>query len=198
MAVQAAAIDLFVGTSVPLILAVMLTRFFDPGRSWRAGLRAWRFALFAGLSFTLPALGAAVLLGPEFPSILGALVGLAVVIPVARKGLMLPGSAPPRAADNPTAGAPVPPRMPLRRAWAPYLLLAALLVASRIEFRPLKAWLEAATVSWTGIPGTEIGVSIAPLYLPGAMFLAIVLVTIPLHRMSSPKPAPPLWGPPWR
>ncbi len=46
------------------------------------GLRVWRFALFAAFAMTIPYLLVAVLLGPEFPSILGGLIGLAIVIPV--------------------------------------------------------------------------------------------------------------------
>jgi lactate permease len=72
VAVQAIAIDVFVGSLVPLILVIIFMRFFHPRRSWRDGFSAWRLALFAGLAFTLPALAVAVLLGPEFPSIVGA------------------------------------------------------------------------------------------------------------------------------
>ena len=182
VAVQAVTLDLLVGTFIPLILVVLFTRFFDPARSWRDGFRAWRFALFAGCAFTLPALGIALLLGPEFPSIIGALIGLAVVIPVARKGLLLPTRTPHRA-DDPGV-VPAPHQMNLGRAWLPYLLLAGLLIATRIEVLPLKGWLQVATISWTSILGTEIGVSVAPLYLPGATFVAVVLLTIPLHRVS--------------
>jgi lactate permease len=55
-AVQAISIDIFVGSFIPLILVVILTRFFGKNRSWREGLQIWKFAIFAGLSFTLPAL----------------------------------------------------------------------------------------------------------------------------------------------
>ena len=185
VAVQAIAMDLLVGTSIPLLMVMMLTRFFHPSRSWREGLRAWRFAVFAGLCFTLPALAVVVLLGPEFPSIIGALVGLALVVPVARKGLMLPASAPFAAGRNQPAREAISRGMSLGRAWAPYLMLAGLLVATRVPLLPLKDWLQAVSISWTGILGTDIGVSVAPLYLPGTMFIAIALVTIPLHGMSA-------------
>jgi lactate permease len=186
LTVQTASMDLVVGTFVPLILVVVLMRFFDQRRSWRAGLAAWRFALFAGLSFTLPALGVAILLGPEFPSILGALIGLSLTVPVARRGLLLPplpGDRP-RDGNEPAADPPPASRLSLSRAWAPYLLAAILLAATRVEFLPLKAWLRSVAVSWQGILGTEIGVSLAPLYLPGTTFFVIALVTVPLHRMS--------------
>ena len=75
--------------------------------------------------------------------------------------------------------------MSLGRAWAPYLLLAVLLVATRVPLLPLKDWLQAVSISWAGILGTEISVSLAPLYLPGTMFIAIALITISLHGMSA-------------
>ena len=185
VAVQAVTIDLFVGTSIPLIMVVVLTRFFDHRQSWRSGLRAWRFALFAGLAFTVPALGVAVLLGPEFPSLIGALVGLVLVIPIARRGLLLPRDGFSRAGSEAASGAPAAAGMPLASAWAPYLLLAALLVATRLHFLPLKEWLQAASISWTGILGTDIGISIAPFYLPGAAFVAVASVATVFFRMES-------------
>jgi lactate permease len=186
LTVQTASMDLVVGTFVPLILVLVLMRFFDQRRSWRAGLAAWRFALFAGLSFTLPALGVAILLGPEFPSILGALIGLSLTVPVARRGLLLPALPRdrPRDGNEPAADPAATSRLSLSRAWAPYLLAAILLAATRIEFLPLKAWLQSVAVSWQGILGTEIGVSLAPLYLPGTTFFVVALVTVPLHGMS--------------
>ena len=186
LTVQTASMDLVVGTFVPLILVVVLMRFFDQRRSWRAGLAAWRFALFAGLSFTLPALGVAILLGPEFPSILGALIGLSLTVPVARRGLLVPALPRGRPLDGnePIADPPPTSRLSLSRAWAPYLLAAIVLAATRVEFLPLKAWLQSVAVSWQGILGTEISVSLAPLYLPGTAFFVVALVTVPLHGMS--------------
>ena len=184
-AVQAVMIDLFVGTTIPLIMVVVLTRFFDPGRNWRDGLRAWRFALFAGLAFTGPALAVAVLLGPEFPSLIGALVGLALMTPVARKGWLLPRDGLSQGKGEQLSGPPVPAAMPFARAWTPYLLLAALLVATRLDVLPLKGWLQAVTISATGILGTDIGVSVAPLYLPGAGFVGVALAAIVFFRMGA-------------
>ncbi|MFP3471194.1 L-lactate permease, partial [Micrococcus sp. SIMBA_144] len=87
---SAVMIDLFVGTLIPLILVMMLTRFFGENHSWKEGLSIWKFALFAGFSFTVPAFIVATFLGPEFPSIIGGLVGLSIVIPAAKRGFLLP------------------------------------------------------------------------------------------------------------
>jgi lactate permease len=39
-------------------------------------------------------------------------------------------------------------------------------------------------LQWPGIFGTDIGASTAPLYLPGAIFIVVVLITFFIHRMS--------------
>ena len=79
-----------VGTFVPLIMVAMMTRFFGARKSFREGLAAWKFALFAGLAFTVPYLTVAVLLGPEFPTIVGSLLGMAIVVSAAKKGIPHP------------------------------------------------------------------------------------------------------------
>lgn len=185
-----------VGTFMPLLMVIMLTRFFGKNRSWTEGLSIWPFALLGGLAFTIPYTLTGLLLGPEFPSLLGALVGLAVVTVAARKGFLIPQDtwdfpsvdqwAPmwreeQRIADEPLpAGRP----MPLWLAWLPYLLLALLLVITRLPQLPVGAWLqEQLTLRWENILGTEITASTTPLYLPGTVLLAVVLITFGLHRM---------------
>ena len=184
VAVQAAMIDIFVGSLIPFVMILVYTRFFNAGRNWKAGFTAWRFALVAGLAYTLPALGVAVLLGPELPALIGALFGLAIMVTIARKGWLLPvvASTANASVDHGELAAAAP--MSLRRAWAPYLLLAALLVLTRTEALPFKTWLSDADIRWGGIFGTGISVSVSPFYLPGAMFVIVALVTLRLHRMN--------------
>src|SRR5690606_25209027 len=79
-----------VGTAIPLILVCVLTRFFGETKSWREGLYVWRFALFAGLAFTIPYMLTAVFLGPEFPSLIGSMTGLAVAVSALRRGWFTP------------------------------------------------------------------------------------------------------------
>lgn len=54
IAKEAAFLHAIAGLLIPLILSVMLTRFFGQNRSWREGLAIWRFALFAGAAFVVP------------------------------------------------------------------------------------------------------------------------------------------------
>lgn len=185
-----------VGILMPLLMCMMLTRFFGRHRSWKEGLAVAPFALFAGLAFVVPYAAAGVFLGPEFPSMIGALVGMAIVLPAAKAGFLLPKTqwdfAPasewPAAwlgnieikLDNLTGKSP----MPLALAWLPYLLLALLLVVSRV-FPEVKAFFTGfLAFGWNDILG-EAGVSgsIQPLYLPGGIMVVVVLATFLLHRM---------------
>ena len=90
IATQVALVHALVGFMIPLLMSMMLTRFFGERQSFREGLAIWKFAIFAGFAMVVPYYLVAWLLGPEFPSLVGGLVGLMIVIPAARTGLFLP------------------------------------------------------------------------------------------------------------
>ncbi|MBR9754091.1 L-lactate permease [Cobetia sp. 4B] len=184
-----------IGICMPLIMVAVMVRFFGANRSWREGLEVAPFALFAGVCFVVPYVLAGMLLGPEFPSMIGAMVGLAIVVPAARKGFLLPS----RTWDFPNADSwpaewigkldmtlePVEGRKPLSvgMGWLPYVLLAVLLVMSRV-IAPIKEALTSWSFGWSGILGeADISGSLQPLYLPGGILVVVVLLTILLHRM---------------
>ncbi|WP_241652016.1 L-lactate permease [Pseudoalteromonas phenolica] len=83
-------IHAIVGTVMPLFMVMMLTRFFGKNKSWKEGLEVLPFAIFAGLAFTVPYALTGVFLGPEFPSLLGGLVSIAIVVTAAKKGVLVP------------------------------------------------------------------------------------------------------------
>ncbi|WP_017429683.1 L-lactate permease [Vreelandella jeotgali] len=185
-----------VGILMPLIMVVIMVRFFGANRSWKEGLSITPFALFAGTAFVIPYMIAGVVLGPEFPAMIGAMVGLAIVIPAARRGFLLPRDTwdfPPSDSwpdnwvgklelkmDDVTGKTPLATWM----GWVPYVLLAVFLVASR-TIEPLKNALTSLALGWENILGEGIGGSIQPLYLPGGILLLVVLVTALLHRMKA-------------
>lgn len=192
---QVAIIHALVGVAIPVFMVMMLTRFFGQEKSWKAGLEALPFALFAGLAFVLPYAATGVLLGPEFPSLIGGLVGLAIVTSAARYGFLVPkktwdfapadkwpsewlGSVEIKL-DNLTAKP-----MGAVRAWLPYVLVGALLVISRV-FPSVGNALKAVVVNFPDLLG-EVGVSanFQPLYLPGGILVAVVLATFFLHGMK--------------
>ena len=195
---KVALLHAIVGTLIPLLLVVVMTRFFGKNKSAREGLAVWPFALFASFALTVPYVLVAGFLGPEFPSLLGALIGLAIVVPVARRGWLVPKGEPwefpPRAEweagwtggveiDLKSGQAGEPPKVGVFAAWLPYLLLAGLLVLTRIEALPLKAWLRSIQLKWD-VFGTGIFVDETPLYVPGTVFIVVSLIAVALHRMN--------------
>jgi len=192
---RAATVHAICGLMVPFMLLAVLGRRFGPDRSARTALAIWPFALFSALAFVVPYLIVAWLLGPEFPSLLGSLIALAIVVPAARRRFLL-ADAPvwrfePReswpaqwggAATGAGIGDEAPTDIGLLRAWSPYLVAAVLLVLTRLPSLPLRRALESVTVTWEGILGTTLSQSVQPLYLPGTM-LALAALTAPLlHR----------------
>jgi len=186
------------GTLMPIFMVVMTTRFFGEKKSWTEGLSIFPFALLGGFAFTVPYVLTGVFLGPEFPSLLGAPVGLIVVTWAARTGFLVPEDQWdfPEASKWPkdwVSGLEVKANgeveakdISTANAWSPYLLLAILLVLSRLPQLPFGGWLRAPEVRWDGILGTDIGAVSTPFYLPGFILILAVVATYFLHRMRGP------------
>lgn len=215
IAITASTIDVLIASCLPLMMVTILTRFFGANRRWREGLQLWPFALFSGLAFTLPANIVVRFLGPEFPSILGALAGLVIVITAVRFGFLLPAtvwrlptesnmvsnestnefanqstneSTNESTANNITPIGNIPssstPSMSLLRAWLPYLLVAGLLVLTRVNSLPFKELLRSITLEFPQLLNTGISTSITPLYLPGTLFIGIALLAATFYHLS--------------
>ena len=187
-----------VGSLVPLVMVSIMTKFFGANRSFGEGLAIWKFALFAGLAFTIPSNVLARILGPEFPSLLGALVGLCLVVPATRAGLFQPKKAwafPDEGEwDEEWKGelqidahdhAARVSGGHLIKAWSPYLIVAALLVVTR-TVQPVKALItsDAVTISWANIFNSGVGTKSQPLYLPGFIFVVTVVLCYAIFRMN--------------
>ncbi|WP_425641308.1 L-lactate permease [Marinomonas gallaica] len=183
-----AVVHAIVGTLIPTLMAVMLTRFFGENRSWREGLSILPFSLFAGLAFTVPYALTGIFLGPEFPALVGGLVSLILVVTAAKVGFLTPKTAWDFADEKnwPTSwlgslkmnlkDESEKASMNLVKAWFPYVLLAAILVVSRVS-TDFKTLLLSVTVGFKDILG-EVGVSasFSPLYLPGGILVFTALV----------------------
>ncbi|MCG9663042.1 L-lactate permease [Vibrio mediterranei] len=193
-----------VGTLMPVLMAMMLTRFFGKNRSWTEGLDILPFALFAGVAFTIPYALTGILLGPEFPSLIGGLVGLAIVVSAAKKGFLVPKSKWDFESEDkwPTEwlgslkmdlsesnGKP----MSMAVAWLPYVLLAVILVASRVSSE-FKGFLTSVSLSFSNILGeTGISTAIQPLYLPGGILVFVALLAVIIQSRSA-KPLVAAFG----
>jgi lactate permease len=81
-----------IGTFMPFVIVLIMTKLFGERKSFRDALPVLPFAIFAGLSFTIPYVLIAVFIGAELPSMLGALIALAITIPVAKSGFLMPAA----------------------------------------------------------------------------------------------------------
>jgi len=192
-----AIIHTIVGTFMPLFMCVMMTRYFGANKSWKEGFAIFPFAIFGGLAFTIPYMLTGIFLGPEFPSLLGALCGIAIVTFAAKKKFLLPKDNwdfPPKdkwpkiwmgqveVNEQPSSSEK---QISMLSAWVPYLLVALLLVISRLPQLPVKAFLTGIKISWNNILGTSINASSVPLYLPGTILIIVVVITCFLHKMNT-------------
>ncbi|XOV94324.1 MAG: L-lactate permease [Bacteroidota bacterium] len=184
------------GTIIPTLMVMMMTRLFGKNKSWKEGLEILPFTLFGGLAFTIPYLLTGIFLGPEFPSLLGSLIGIMIVIFAVKRNFLTPknhwdfdskenwnkswfGTIEINEAELSHKN------ISLFKAWLPYLLVALLLVLSRLPQLPVKGWLTGITINFTQILGTDLNASSAPLYLPGTILILAGLIAIFLHGMQA-------------
>ena len=196
IAAKVALLHAVAGMLIPLIVVCFLTRFFGKNKSFREGLRVWKFALFASLAMVIPYVIVAHTLGPEFPSLFGSLVGLAIVTTAARKGFLMPSKEnhwdfdEKENWDSQWSGRieiSVDDKndntMNLVKAWLPYLFVALFLFLTRWKALPLAKW-----VSWkvelSDLFGTGITAKFQPFYLPGFIFILVSIITLFLHKID--------------
>ncbi len=195
-----AMLHLIPGIFVPLIMTVMLTRFFGAKKSVTEGLKIWPYALFAGLCFVIPYTVVAHILGPEFPGILGALAGMLVLIPATKAGFLVPAEhwdfPEPSRWEASWMGAfeakttTTEARFSLQKAWLPYALIGLLLILTRLRQLPVYNWLTSLTIRLENLFGTDVVASMDTLYNPGVFpFLFVALLCIPLFGMTKKQVA---------
>ncbi|MFC3883614.1 L-lactate permease [Bacillus songklensis] len=194
---KVAILHMISGTLIPLFVVALMTRFFGKNKSFSEGIKVWKFALFAAFAMTIPYVIVANVLGPEFPSMIGGLVGLAIVVTAAKKGFLMPSKEEVWDFEEKSKWDPEwmgnleikeishkSGNMSMVRAWAPYILVGVFLVLTRLSELPLNGWMKAWTVSIPNIFGSEISASFQPLYLPGTIFILVSLLTFFIHGMN--------------
>src|SRR5690606_2714428 len=149
----AATIHALIGTFMPWLMIAMSIWFFGHRGDRRKIVTIAPFAIFSGLAFTVPYVLTAMFLGPEFPSLLGSMTGLAIVIYAVRRRWLLPRDrwdfAPSEGWPSTWSGtlalsseAPPATRIGLFSAWLPYVLVSLLLVLTRTPLLPVGTWLK--------------------------------------------------------
>lgn len=183
------------GILMPLIIVIILTKFFGEKKSIKEGLAVWPYAIFAGICFVIPYLIVAIFLGPEFPSLIGGLVGLFILLPSTKAGFLVPKKIwdfPDKknweANWNGSISMDVKAqkyKISAMKAWIPYLLIGLLLVLSRVSFLPVSSWLKSVKYISPKLFGTSVTTEFEILSNPGVMpFLLVALLCIPLFSMN--------------
>lgn len=192
-----------VGIFVPLLGIMIMTKFFGKEKSIKPALAAAPFAIFAGLAFAVPYVLIASTLGPDLPSLLGAFIGLGIIILAAKNGFLMPKESwdfPPKSEwdkswlSNDSTGDTGEAKMGLAKAWMPYVLIAIILVVTRIPSLGLKSWLASQTITLSNIFGIDgLTYVLKWAYLPGTIpFILVAVITNFMHKMS-PKQVLTSW-----
>ena len=150
--------------SVGWMMAVMLVRIASADRPTSGG-SAIAWAATAAALFFVPSALLAWTTGPELPSLGGALAGALAFVMLIRWRARSNGIA----SGEPSS----PPSKELFRAALPYLIIMALILATRL-IGPLAAELRGVEIGWA-LPG-GFGGRVAPLHHPGTMLFVAFLV----------------------
>lgn len=189
-----------VGTFLPLGVLMITTKFFGKERSFRPAFEAAPFALFAGLSFSVPMLILALTMGHDFASLLAALFSICATVIAAKTGFLCPKKVwdfgnkeewDPDWLATAKVSAPKESNMSLFMAWLPYLIIALVLVLTRIPQLGIKGVLNdappaALAPSINNILGFHsLDYTLKWAYLPGTFFILAALITHLIHGMKA-------------
>ncbi len=187
------------GMIVPLMLVAVLVFFFGENKSIRRVAEMIPFSIFSAASFVVPYYLLGTYLGPEFASIISSAVGLFITVFAAGKRFLTPkyvwkfkGQAQKEAsADVPAKEAKEEPPVTvssLAQAWLPYLIIAVVLLLTRVPAFGLKSLLNSFSIHLTNLMGMEgLDFDFALIYNPGLVpFLLVSLGTMAVkHRQLS-------------
>lgn len=175
-------LHLFLGPIIPLIISVIVT--FIYSKSLRKGLEIWKYAIFSGFCFTVPMYVISIILGPEFPSIVGALVGIFIVLFFTKHRIFLPKTLyrfpHDEAVEKKVASVKI---ATFFRVLLPYLLLVALLAITRFRELPLWEFLNSFAMPIQSILGTHVSHIFAPLYSPGFLFILVSIFSVLFYKV---------------
>ena len=187
-----ALIHFIIGTFIPLALVCILTKLFGKEKSIRKGLEIFPYAIFAGLCFTIPYFLTAYFLGPEFPSLLGGLIGLTLLIYTTKRKFLVPKQTwdfPerkqwPKDWETKHIALHKKKSLSFQKSIAPYLLVILLLVITRLDLFNLGTLLKKLIINITSIFGANINYSFSPLYSPGILFLVVCIASIFMFKIN--------------
>ena len=192
------AISMAVGAFFIVFVAVcVLVKLFGKNKSFKDALPCIPFIIFTVAVFDIIYLLIATFIGPELVSLVAAVITLFVSIGAAKAGFLQPKETwtftPEETWDRSwlsTTEVPEPKvsDMPLLKAFTPYIIIIAILVATRVCQNVGMGWASAmkAFTIGTGKSGVILGLNWnwAILWNPGVIFIIVALLTIVIQGMK--------------
>lgn len=189
------------GIFVPLIAVMLLTKIFGKEKSVKPALEAAPFLIFGGLAFVVPYMLLGIFVGPEFPSLLGSLIGLIIVILAIKNDFLVPKKAWTFAGEEdweddwksedvveelPEFAEKNSKDLSIVRSWSPYIIILAILLSTRTNFLGIGDLVSKVQVGFTDALGvSEASYMFKLLWLPGTIFTIASLCAIPILNMST-------------
>ena len=194
---------------LPIFMLGFMTRYYGKNKSWAEGFACWKYCLMASVCFGVPYLLLAWIVGPELPSLLGGIIGLAILVKLTQMGVFVPKDIwdfddadkwdPAWIGEiKPSQVKDYKEHMSQLMAWMPYVLCGLILVVTRVPLFHLKPIVTnpmfsvgASNILGQGavvVDGVTrcpaVGSSIALLNLPGTIpFILVAILTIFMHGM---------------
>lgn len=184
---------------IVFLAVVIMCKMFGKDKKASDALPVLPFALFVSIVFDFFYLGFAFLFGPEFPSLIGSMLTMGVVIFAVKKGWFVPKepwdfdvrenwddswkSLQEVKQDRDTGMSTV-------LAWVPYVIILVILILTRLPNLPIKPWLNAnGIVEINAILGVEKASWAWKVFNnPGIFpFILVCLITFVIHKMPGDK-----------
>ena len=180
------------GTFIPLIFISIMLIIYDKKHAVKAIMEITPFAIYAGLSFVVPYVLISIYIGPELPTLLGSVIGIVLVITAVKTNFLIPKTF----WYFPDEVKTINPFLSIkseniniisyRKAWLPYLLIALILVVTRIPIFQLRPFFENMSVTFPSFFGIDKVYELNFMWLPGIMpFLFITIFAQLFYKLNS-------------
>lgn len=174
---------------IPFIGMLYLMKVFGKEKSFKKAFEVLPFSLFTGIVFGTSYVLVYLLFSFEFAALIGSLISLPIVIFAAKKKILTPKTV--YKFSESTQGRVIDTlenkNISSIRAWLPYVIIAIILMVTRIDALGIKDFLkqDLFTITFKNILGySELTYRFNWGYLPGTIFIIVALITTLIHKMD--------------
>lgn len=190
------------------VTMAMMSKLYGKDKTIKPAIECLPFILFSAIVYDVPYVLIASFLGYDLPTLIAAAIGLIMTILAAKKGFLLPKSKfafPKRSAWASHWNSVVDVQedetmkedgknMSGFMAWLPYVMIAIILVITRLPITGLGKIMNVKTapfaITLSNIIGVEgVNWTFKWAWSPGTVLIIVALIIIPLHKMEGKKVA---------